>query len=265
MTQTTSVDWYDAPRYYDIVFDAGTAREARFLEAAHARFATSRTKRVLEPACGSGRLVAEMARRGWSVTGFDLNPAMLAFAERRMKRARTSVRLMHADMRSFRASGRFDLAHCLVSTFKYLLDERSARAHLDCVARALAPGGIYVLGFHLSEYANRSRSRERWIERRGRTTVVCNTQVWPADRKLRREGVRARLEVVENGRSLHSETRWVFRTYDEHEVMRLFRAVPALEHVATYDFGYEIDRPREWPDDQLDCVFILRRKAKREA
>jgi SAM-dependent methyltransferase len=264
MTRTPSVDWYDAPRYYDIVFDAGTAREARFLEAAHARFATSRKKRVLEPACGSGRLVAEMARRGWNVTGFDLNPAMLAFAERRMRRARTTnVRLMQADMSTFRAGVRFDLAHCLVSTFKYLLDERSAHAHLDCVARALAPGGIYVLGFHLSEYANRSRSRERWVERRGRTTVVCNTQVWPADRRARIEEVRARLSVRERGRERRSETRWRFRTYDEREVMRLFRAVPALEHVATYDFGYEIDRPRQWPDDQLDCVFVLRKRRTR--
>ena len=26
-------DWYDTPLYYDIVFDAGTGREADFLEA----------------------------------------------------------------------------------------------------------------------------------------------------------------------------------------------------------------------------------------
>jgi hypothetical protein len=167
---------------------------------------------------------------------------------------------MRGDMATFRVSGEFDLAHCLVSTFKYLLDERSARSHLECIARALAPGGIYALGFHLSEYGARSRSRERWVARRGGTTVVCNTQVWPADRRVRLEHVRTRLVVRERGRERRTETRWQFRTYDEREVSRLFRSATELEHVATYDFGYRLDRPRDWPDDQLDCVFILRRR-----
>jgi SAM-dependent methyltransferase len=262
-------DWYDAPRDYDIVFDAGSHDEARFLEAVHRRHATSSGRRALEPACGSGRLVVELARRGWDVTGFDLNAAMIAYARARIARERGRARarrgfgrarIVRGDMADFRVRGRFDLAHCLVSTFKYLLDERSARSHLTCIARALEPGGIYALGFHLSEYASRSRSRERWIGRRGATSVVCNTQVWPPDRRARLEDVRARLLVREHGRERRTETRWRFRTYDEREVVRLFRSVPELEHVATYDFGYDADRPRDWPDDQLDCVFILRRR-----
>lgn len=255
-----TLDWYDTPLYYDIVFDAGTAVEVDFLEEMHRRFVTSQGERVLEPACGSGRLALELARRGWSVTGFDLNPAMIEFARRRLERAGLDAHLVDADMVSFRSRGRFDLAHCLVSTFKYLLDESAARAHLRCMARALAPGGIYVLGFHLCDYAGRGRSRERWVERKRGTTVVCNTQVWPPDRRARIEAVRARLIVRKGGRELRSETRWRFRTYDEREVRRLFRSVPELEHVATYDFGYRADSPRDWPDDQLDCVFVLRKR-----
>ena len=53
-------------------------------------------------------------------------------------------------MSAFETPGTFDLAHCLVSTFKYLLTEAAARAHLRSVARALRPGGVYALGFHLS-------------------------------------------------------------------------------------------------------------------
>jgi SAM-dependent methyltransferase len=256
----STIDWYDTPRYYDIVFDVGTVSEASFLEAVHERFATTRGRRVLEPACGSGRLALEMARRGWKVTGFDLHAAMLAHASRRLRSAGLRARLLQADMTAFRLPGRFDLAHCLVSTFKYLLDEASARAHLECVARALATGGIYVLGFHLCDYAHRGRSRERWVERRSGTSVVCNTQVWAADRPTRTEAVRARLIVTERGRELRSETHWRFRTYDEQEVQRLFRSVPELELVATFDFGYRVELPRDWPDDQLDCVFVLRKR-----
>ena len=256
----TELDWYRTPRYYDIVFDAGTREEADFLEAVAERHGGARGRRALEPACGSGRLVAELARRGWRVAGFDREQRMLDFARRRLARSRLSARLVRADLESFALRGPFDLAHCLVSTFKYLLDERSARAHLERVAGSLGTGGVYVLGFHLSDYASRARARERWVERRGGTLVTCNTQVWPPDRRTRIEEVRTRLVVEERGRELRSETRWRFRTYDAREVRALLRAVPAFEHVATYDFRHDVRRPRELDDAQQDVVLVLRRR-----
>ena len=63
--KTEQRDWYDTPEYYDIIFDADTAREADFMEAVWERFnrvpTPKQRRRVLEPACGSGRLVLEMA------------------------------------------------------------------------------------------------------------------------------------------------------------------------------------------------------------
>ena len=76
-------DWYDSPRYYDLIFDEDTVDEADFLEAMMWKYGVADTGRILEPACGSGRLVSEFARRGYAVDGFDLNENMLEFAQRR--------------------------------------------------------------------------------------------------------------------------------------------------------------------------------------
>lgn len=266
MARFSAEDWYRTPLYYDIVFAGDEPREAQFLEALVERHALGggrkarRKLRVLEPACGSGRLVAELARRGHVVTGFDLSADMLAFARERLDKAGLKARLLEARMEEFDAGGRFDLAHCLVCTFKYLLDERSARANLERVARALRPGGLYAIGVHLTQYEDRRRSRERWVARRGGIEVTCNIQGWPADRRTRLEDVRSRLRVVERGAVKTSETRWKFRTYDHAQFMRLVRSVPALELAAAYDFGYDIERPRTLPDDQLDTVYVLRRR-----
>ena len=137
-----TLDWYDVPRYYDLVFDEDTEREADFLEAMVDRFGRSSGRRALEPACGSGRLVEALAERDWKVQGFDLSRPMLDHARARLDGAGLSARLFEARMEDFAARGRIDLAHCLVSTFKYLLTEAHARAHLECVARSLAPGGL---------------------------------------------------------------------------------------------------------------------------
>jgi SAM-dependent methyltransferase len=284
-----TLDWYETPRWYDIVFDVGTRVECAFLEEMlrrhgpwphrPGRIGQPGRMRVLEPACGSGRLVAELARRGHDVLGFDRSPAMLAYARAKLERRGLVARLEEADMACFRFPGRFELAHCLVSTFKYLLDEDGARDHLACVAEALVPGGLYVLGFHLADYADRRRARERWVASRGATTVVCNTQVWPADRRKRLEEVRTRLTVSgeecrerrprrtiggRGGGAVRTETRWTFRTYDAREARRLFDSVPALELVALHDFRYDASRPRSIrpriDDEQLDCVFVLRKR-----
>ena len=261
------LDWYETPRYYDIVFAGDDAREGAFLSAVAREFGrTARRRgklRVLEPACGSGRLVLEMARRGCAVTGFDGSDAMLAFARERLAERGQRARLVKGRMERFDVGRGFDLAHCMVSTFKYLLDEESARSNLRCVARSLAPGGLYVIGIHLTQYEDRRRNRERWVATRGATKVVCNIQGWPADRRTRLERTRSRLSVRERGRERRTETEWMFRTYDWRQFRALVGSVAEFEHVATFDFNYRVDRPRLMPDDQLDCVFVLRKRGVR--
>lgn len=263
MSAIQAIDWYDTPRYYDLVFDEETSLECMFLEwlaATYGRGLAKSNRRVLEPACGSGRLVVAMAQNGWRVTGTDLSQSMLDYAAERLAAEGLRARLHHADMAAAQPRGRYDLAHCLVSTFKYLLTEREARAHLRSVAEALAPGGIYALGFHLSDYGRTTLERERWVVERDGTHVVCNIQGWPPDRETRTERVRSRLVVTEQGTTRRTETNWTFRTYDAPQVRRMLAAVPELEHVATYDFTYDPEGPIELLDDGFDTLLVLRRR-----
>ena len=278
-------DWYETPLYYDIVFDAETENECDFIEVLLEVHGTGlgsmqagrRRYRILEPACGTGRLVAGMARRGHDVLGFDLSQGALAFARQRIallsapgtRRAgrtpgrgrarRPTVRLRRGAMQSFKPPGRFDLAHCLVSSFRYLHTESDARRHLECVAQALRPGGLYVLGLHLTEYGHDAPSRERWVGSRRGVHVVCNIQGWPAERRRRRERMRTRLVVSKRGAIARYETSWEFRTYSVRQLRALIASVPALEHIATYDFDYDLERVQELGAERLDQVLVLRR------
>lgn len=259
----TDLDWYDTPRYYDMVFDEDTALEAEFLETMveqHATCARRRQRRAYEPACGSGRLLVALAERGWGVAGADLSRPMLDYARGRLAENGLRGSLAVGDMSTHTPRGRFELAHCLVSTFKYLTSEAAAQAHLERVAQALLPGGIYVLGFHLTDYTRTAKSRERWSAEDGDTAVVCTIQTWPANRGSRLEQMRSRLVVTEAGEERRSETSWNFRTYDPRQVRRLLARVPTLEHVATYDFRYDAGEPCEFGVDQEDTLLILRRR-----
>jgi SAM-dependent methyltransferase len=255
-------DWYDTPLYYDIIFDADTPREVAFLETVWTLLGEkSRTRRVLEPACGSGRLVIEMARRGWQVDGFDGNDHMLTFARERLRKEGLKARLWPDWMQSFQVpkNDHYDLAHCLVSTFKYLQTEADALACLQRVAAALKPGGLFVLGLHLSNYEAAKAEHERWKACRDDIEVVCNTHTWPPDRKTRLEALRTRLKIAHASRTRLQETRWHFRTYNARQLKSLLRKVPELELLISYDFTYDLDTPRHLDDSYPDIVMVLKR------
>ncbi len=69
-----------------MVFRDETQMEVEFFEEAFKRFATGTVQKVMEPGCGSGRLIAEMAARGYQCTGLDLSVPSLAYLRNRLKR-----------------------------------------------------------------------------------------------------------------------------------------------------------------------------------
>jgi len=93
---------YDYPHYYDIAFQAYTRREADFIEAACRKYCPFAARRFLEPACGSGRLIAGLTARGYQVTGFDLSQPALSYLRRRLARRRLHAETFEAEMSDFR-------------------------------------------------------------------------------------------------------------------------------------------------------------------
>lgn len=260
MARTEQVDWYDTPRWYDMVFDPGTRAEARFVLEVSKKHGRGSPRRVLEPACGSGRLVVALAREGVAVEGFDLNPRMLEAARAKLRRRGLRAGLHLGDMRAVPRGPACDAAHCLVSTFKYILDEDGALEHLRGVAARLREGGVYALGVHVTDYARPRTSVERWTARRGATEVVCVTRTFPADRRARTERVRTRLTVTRPGGTHRQETNWTFRTYSVRQILGLVRASGVFDVAATYDFHHDADDPRPADDGREDVVLVLKKR-----
>ena len=105
--------WYDHPQYYDIAFRSETRLEADFIEAACRKYCPFRVRRLLEPACGTGRLIAELAARGYRMTGLDLSRPSLDYLKRRLARRRLHASIRQADMADFRITPKEDRHSCL--------------------------------------------------------------------------------------------------------------------------------------------------------
>jgi SAM-dependent methyltransferase len=253
-------DWYDYPRYYDISFRDETGPECDFIEAACRKYCPFPARRLLEPACGSGRLVVELAARGYRVTGLDLNRPSLDFLRRRLARRGLRASLIEADMADFRLRGRADAAFCTFDSFRHLLDAEAARRHLQCVAQSLRPGGIYILGFHLLPPDAAEECIERWSQQQGRTKVSVTLRVLDTDRRRRVERLRVSLLVRDGKKIVRLRHDFPLRMYTAAQFRRLLAAVPSFQLCDVYDFWYEIDHPLALNNEMSDTVFIVKKR-----
>jgi SAM-dependent methyltransferase len=250
---------YDYPQYYDIAFQAYTQREADFIEAAGRKYCPFDVRRLLEPACGAGRLITALAARGYQVTGFDLSQAALSYLRRQLTRRALHAETFEAEMSDFRLGQPVDAAYCTVSTFRHLLTEDAARGHLECIARTLRPSGIYILGLHLLPLGVGEGNSDCWTERRGETKVTITLRVLRIDIRSRIENSRVCLLARRGSTELRLRYQFQFRTYTARQFRRLLNSVPSLELCDIYDFRYDITRPLALNDKMAYRVFVLRR------
>ena len=251
---------YDYPQYYDIAFQGYTQREADFIEAACRKYCPFDARRLFEPACGTGRLVSELATRGYQVTGFDLSQPALSYLRQQLARRGLHAETFEADMSDFCLDRPVDAAYCTVNTFGHLLTEQAARSHLDCIAGSLRRGGIYILGLHLLPLDVEEEKTERCTERRGQTKVTVTLRVLRSDPRRRIENLRVCLLVRRGSKELRLRHEFQFRTYTARQFRRLLGSVPSLELCDVYDFRYDIKRPSTVNDEMAYSVFVLRRR-----
>lgn len=255
-----SLNCYDYPQYWDLAFRDETPAEADFFEAACRRYGKRPLRRLLEPGCGGGRLVVEMAARGYDVSGFDLSEPAIKYLQRRLRRRGLSGEAYVDDMTSFQVDRPFDCVVNTFNTFRHLLDEESAQAHLNSVAEALEPDGLFILGLHIIPPDADDEAIERWSAKHAGVKVTVTMRVLQTDWERRQEQLRFNLRVRHGDRDLKLRTDYPLRLYRADDVRRMLKVNGRFDVCDVFDFWYEIDEPLQLGDDISDTVLVLRRQ-----
>ena len=131
---------YDRPDLYDLIAPSDPA-----LECFYVATAGERGGRVLDLACGSGRLTIPLARSGLQVTGGDLSAKMLERARRSAEALTVELDLVQLDMRHFDLNGRtFDTIIVAMNSILHLHSLDDFSGFFRSVARHLSPKGRLV-------------------------------------------------------------------------------------------------------------------------
>ena len=252
--------WYDYPAYFEIAFQSETKREAKFILDVWNRFGSGPLRRLLEPACGGGRVMRALAQRGYELVAFDDNPKALEHLRARLCDEGTTADVISADLADFQIPAPVDLAYCFCNTFRHLLSLRSAENHLRCVAKALKPGGIYLLGMHIMPVDVDPQDEERWSASRGGVKVTTTMTVLETMSRQRKEVLRIKMDVDSPTDRFRTVCETTLRLYNVAEIRKLLGRVREFELVETYDFLYDADDPIRLDEYSSDVVFVLRKK-----
>ncbi|MFZ4574521.1 MAG: class I SAM-dependent methyltransferase [Phycisphaerales bacterium] len=239
-----NVDIYSIPHYYDILHTPGTATEVAGLAQIQDRFVGSVEEPVwLEPACGSGRYLRAAAKRGVRTVGFDLSEPMVKYAIEQAKQEGVAElsRYFVADMRDFTEGRRLPKAHFAfntINTIRHVASDAAMLGHFACVARSLAPGGVYAVGLSMCSYGREPATEDVWHGTRAGTTVSQLINYIPAfgrnGNAARVERVISHLTVTTRGVEEHIDSSYGLRSYDVAQWRELL-GKSELEIVATVD------------------------------
>ena len=251
---------YDYPQYYEVAFSfRDITKEAAFLRTCIDRFSQVKVDRVLEIACGLAPHADELTGFGYQYLGLDNSRKMLDYAVDKLRDLRPRPEFIESDMASFVASGPVDFAFVMLGSL-YLGSMAEMSSHLDSLARALRPGGLYFLDscIQFEDPMNFAENNAFTCERDGITVESrFDIRSIDADRQMYEEiwtldindhGQRRELQVVEHNRAIFPD-----------EFLSFVQDRPDFEFVGWWR-EWDLDRPITNGSKTTRPVTLLRRK-----
>ena len=204
--------------------------------AFYRRLASGGPKRICDLGCGTGRLAADLATDGHTVTGVDPAPAMLDVA--RNRHGGDLVRWIQDDARSVDAGGPFDLIVMTGHVFQVFRTDDDLRAVLRNARRHLSTEGRFAF-----ETRNPSvREWDEWNPDDSAERVDVPGGVGPVDvvyevlaEELPLVTFEARFGFVRSGLTLASRSTLRFWSRDELERHLADAGLEAIEWLGDFD------------------------------
>jgi len=103
--------------------------------------------KVLEIACGTGRIAEPLINSGYNYTGLDLSPTFIYQSQKKYSKGN----FICGDMRNFSLDQQFDLIIFPFNSFLHLLIEKDMRSCLKSIKKHLSMDGLFVLDIFIPD------------------------------------------------------------------------------------------------------------------
>src|SRR5271156_654552 len=175
---------------------------------------------VLDLCCGQGRHSVQLAKRGFKVTGLDLNAEYLELASKAAEAAKVKIDTVTGDMREIPFEKKFDAIVNMYSSFGYLESEDEDLRVLESAAKALKDGGQLLL-----DMLNREWAIDNYIQNDWHTGADGTLYVERRDLDLATSRMHVHFIVVDADGGRRESIGHIIRLYTLTEMTRLLERV----------------------------------------
>jgi SAM-dependent methyltransferase len=102
------------------------------------------SKLIIDVACGTGKLAAELYKRNYRVIGVDISPEMIEVARRK----NPNIQFYVADIKFMKLGVEADLVTCAFDSMNYLLDDLQLSEVCQNIYRHLKHEGYFLFDFN---------------------------------------------------------------------------------------------------------------------
>jgi cyclopropane fatty-acyl-phospholipid synthase-like methyltransferase len=237
---TMELNFHYPAEYYDEDYTKGVVRQD--IEF-YRDLALSQGSPVLELACGTGRILAPIARQGIECYGLDMNRDMLAKCETKARSLDLkNVHLRWASMDDFHYDLQFSMIYIPFRSFQHLLTVDSELRCLELVREHLKDDGLFVLDVFVPNMARiagysavqssgdpqQAKKKDRWekeFSRKNEETESTITRYHHAQADLAQQII----EVVMKWEERDASGKLVARKEGDFKLRYIFRY--ELEHL----------------------------------
>lgn len=258
-------EFYSAAEYYDIVFDRDVSPEVDFVLDLYRMVNGADAKSALEVACGPGYHALELARRGVSAHGLDLEADMISRAAEKASENNLSINYFVADMRRFDIPSKVDVAISMLDGIDSLFDIDELIEHFQCVSACLTNGGIYILdNMHPRDVNLYNYPPVIYRGQRDDVEVKVTYGVDAPTIDLEQQTAVAltRVEIQNGEHSQQFESTAKERFITVQELRALMKSVDGLEYYGAWG-AFDLDVPFSMSEKAERMILVVRKELER--
>lgn len=254
---------YDHPAYYEAAFSfRDISREVDVFQRCIDRFSGIIVRRVLELGCGPAPHMKELIGKGYEYVGIDTSEKMLDYAKSKADKTGLAPTLLMGDMMSFRLKERVDFAFVLLGSL-CAANTVELLQHFEAVARALNPGGVYLLDWCV-QFDGPTESSESWAIEKGELRIETSCSMRLVDPVGQTFEEVIKMKVSDQGSHYELEERSAKRAIYPQEFKLLIEKTGCFEFVGWWN-NWNLDEPLEEgatrkKDDRIQRPIILIRR-----
>lgn len=175
-------DWYKKVWTLDIQNQSWVEDTKRQVDFIIEKLELKGNEKILDLACGFGRHLLELARRGYQVTGVDITPEYIAYAEKQAQTEKLNAHFICSDIRDVKFENEFDLVLNMADgAVGYLENDEENKKIFGVISRALKHGGKHFMDIMNRSYAETHFPCKLWDA--GEKCLTLSNFEWNSETK----------------------------------------------------------------------------------